>query len=231
MGSSLHHSLMRVGDHLNSKTIHALKGVVKYLEVGFLMRQMGYSLKRVEKWVKEREELFDIVGREAGDRQVLYLEFGVYQGAATRYWSKILRNPNSRLHGFDSFEGLPEDWHEVKEVLGRGHFSTNGEIPVIDDSRVQFFKGWFDQTLASYVVPEHEVLAINFDADLYSSTKCVFDHLAPYIVPGTYLYFDEFNCTQDEMRAFREFSSASKYKFILRGSTWSLQKVLFQCVA
>jgi O-methyltransferase len=231
MGSSLHYSLMRLGEHLTSRSMHALKGIVKYLEVGFLMRQMGYPLGGVEKWVREREELFDIVQKEVGDRQVLYLEFGVYQGAATRYWSKLLSNPKSKLHGFDSFEGLPEDWHEVKEVLGKGHFSTGGAIPVIEDERVRFFKGWFSETLAGYEVPEHDVLVVNFDADLYSSTQCVFNRIASYIVPGTYLYFDEFNCTQDEMRAFREFCSESHRKFALRGSTRSLQKVLFQCVA
>lgn len=230
MASSLHNSLMRVGEHLNFRAIHAFKGVAKYLEVGYLMRQMGYPIGQIGMWAGQREELFDLIAREVGDRQVLYLEFGVYQGAATRYWSKLLKNPKSRLHGFDSFEGLPEDWHEVKEVLGRGHFSTNGHIPVIDDERVQFFKGWFDQTLAAYAVPEHEVLVVNFDADLYSSTKCVFDRLGPYIVPGTYLYFDEFNCILDEMRAFREFSGKSPHRFKLRGSTPSLQKVLFQCV-
>jgi O-methyltransferase len=231
MASTIHHALMRAGEHLNAKAIHALTGIAKYLEVGYLMRQMGYRLERVEKWVGQREELFDMVAKEVGDRQVLYLEFGVYQGAATRYWSRLLKNPRSNLHGFDSFEGLPEDWHEVKEVLTRGHFSTDGKIPVIDDPRVHFFKGWFDQTLAQYQVPEHEVLVVNFDADLYSSTQCVFGRIAPYIVPGTYLYFDEFNCTQDEMRAFREFATESKRQFTLRGSSRSLQKVLFQCVA
>jgi hypothetical protein len=25
-------------------------------------------------------------------------------------WSSLLRNPKSRLNGFDSFEGLPEIW-------------------------------------------------------------------------------------------------------------------------
>ncbi len=223
--------LLRAGELLNEKAIHVLKGIVKFLEVGYLMRQMGYRLKRVETWVKGREELFDLVAREVGDRPVLYLEFGVYKGEATRYWSKLLKHPESMLHGFDSFEGLPEDWHAVHKVMQKGYFSTNGAAPAIDDTRVRFFKGWFEETLADYQVPAHQVLVLNFDADLYSSTKCVFDRLAPYILPGTYLYFDEFNCIQEELRAFREFRSTSPYRFALRGSTSSLQKVLFQCVA
>lgn len=223
-------SLMRMGEHLSAAALHALKGGTKYLEVGYLMRKMGYPLGRVTNWVARREDLFDLVGREAADRRVLYLEFGVFKGEATRHWSKLLKNPESQLHGFDSFEGLPEDWHEVKAVLGKGHFSTDGAIPVIDDPRVRFFKGWFNETLLNYQVPDHDVLVIIFDADLYSSTKCIFDHLGAYISPGSYLYFDEFNCIQDEMRAFREFSATTGHRFVLRGSTRSLQQVLFQCI-
>jgi len=195
------------------------------------MRQMGYPLRSVEKWVDRREELFDLVGKDVADRAVLYMEFGVFEGHATRYWSKLLKNPRATLHGFDSFEGLPEDWHEVKTVMKRSHFSTGGAVPVVDDPRVRFFKGWFDQTLPGYTVPEHEVLVINFDADLYSSTKCVFDKMGPHIVPGAWLYFDEFGCVQDELRAFREFAAQCRYKFALRGSCRAMQKVLFQCVA
>jgi len=220
---------MRIGHHMNTKFIHGMKGTAKYLELGYLMRQMGYSLREVSKWTDNREQLFDHLAQEIGSKKVLYLEFGVYQGDATRYWSRLLKNPESMLHGFDSFEGLPEDWIEVKRVMGKGYFSTNGNLPAIDDPRVQFFKGWFSQTLEGYAVPPHEVMVVNFDADLYSSTKTVLDHIGPHIVPGTYLYFDEFNCIQDELRAFREFTATSPYKFVVRGSTWSLQQVLFQC--
>ena len=63
---------------------------------------------------------------------------------ATRYWSKLLQNPRSKLQGFDSFEGLPQDWLPHRP---RGYFSLHGEIPPVDDGCVQFFKGWFEQTL------------------------------------------------------------------------------------
>jgi hypothetical protein len=211
-----------VGEHATSRQIDNLRAAIKYLEIGRVLGELGY---RLEPRVDRREDLFDLVGREVGKREVLYLEFGVYQGNATRHWSKMLSHPASKLHGFDSFEGLPESW---TDSMTKGHFSTEGAIPAIDDPRVRFFKGWFDQTLATYQVPEHEVLVLNLDADLYSSTKCVFDYMAPYIVPGTYLYFDEFNDPQNELRAFTDFSSSCHLKFALRGATHSLQNVLFQ---
>src|SRR5215475_10403032 len=37
-----------------------------------------------------------------------YLEFGVYTGGTMRFIAK--RIGGHAIHGFDSFEGLPEDW-------------------------------------------------------------------------------------------------------------------------
>jgi hypothetical protein len=224
------YGLTRIGGLLSPSQVGDLKGSLRYIELGSLLRQQGYPIERVDNWVKRREDLYDLIGAEVADREVLYMEFGVFEGYATRLWSKLLRNPKTRLHGFDSFEGLPEAWVESKRVMDKGHFSTDGAIPVIDDARVQFFKGWFDQTLATYEVPPHDVLVINFDADLYSSTKCIFDKMSPHIVPGTYLYFDEFNDPQHELRAFIEFRASSPHKFVLRGATALMRQVVFQCV-
>lgn len=230
MPHTFRYLLTRVGELMTAGQVGNLKGSLRYVELGSLLRQLNYRLEHVKYWANKREDLYEMIGRAVADRDVLYMEFGVFEGYATRIWSRLLTHPKTKLHGFDSFEGLPEAWVESKRVMDKGHFSTGGAIPEIDDPRVRFFKGWFDQTLATYEVPEHEVLVINFDADLYSSTKCVFDKMGPYIVPGTYLYFDEFNDPQHELRAFMEFRAASPYKFILRGATALLRQAVFQCV-
>lgn len=217
--------LTRAGARLSRNQIRALSVTARYLEMGHLLHKCGYNLTPR---VNTREELFDIVGREVGNRDVLYLEFGVYRGESMRYWSKILTNPESKLHGFDSFEGLPEDW---TDYAPKGAFDTGGAIPEIDDSRVRFFKGWFNETLPKYEVQKHEVMVLNMDADLYSSTKCVLDFMSPQIVPGTYLYFDEFSQLDDEFRAFMEYSASSGRKFEVRGVTKSLLNLLLQCTA
>lgn len=137
----------------------------------------------------------------------------------------MLRNPKSKLHGFDSFEGLPEKWIDTRP---KGYYSLAGQVPQIDDTRVQFFKGWFEQTLPNYKFPPHEVLVVVLDADLYSSTNFVLNALEDVIVSGTYIYFDEFNHRFDEMRAFDEFVRRTGMKFSVAGATRSLAKVLFQ---
>jgi hypothetical protein len=53
----------------------------------------------------------------------------------------------SRLHGFDSFQGLPENWLPQRPA---GCFSLQGLVSELHDDRVTFFKGWFEETLPSY---------------------------------------------------------------------------------
>ena len=219
--------LTRVGEHMSAGASTRLNDVVNYLEIGRWMREQGYDTShRVHE--DSRDQIFDLIAQRVKDKVVLYLEFGVYMGHATRYWSKALRNPQSNLHGFDSFEGLPEDWGQK---WPKGMFSTQGQIPQIDDPRVKFFKGWFEQSLADYELPPHEVLVVNFDADLYSSTMFVLERLKDAIVPGTYLYFDEFHDKPHEFRAFNEFRLATGMKFDLIGLSRGMQRVVFQRTA
>jgi hypothetical protein len=197
---------------------------LNYIEVGRWMRAKGYDSPRL----RSREEIFDLIGHQVADEHVLYLEFGVWHGASIRYWSGILRNPLSRLHGFDSFEGLPEKWHVGKEA---GFFSMAGAVPEIDDRRVEFFKGWFHDTLSCYTPPEHDRLIINVDSDLYSSAKEILGRFAALMRPGTFLYFDEFSDRNHEMKAFDEFLANSGHSVRLVGATRSLSHVVFEVTA
>lgn len=176
--------------------------------------------------LKIREQLYDRIAAQVSGKRVLYLEFGVFEGNVTRYWSQLLTNPETHLHGFDSFEGLPEAWHGTDR--GLGHFSTEGHIPQIDDSRVTFFKGWFEQTLPTYQAPEHDVLVVNLDADLYSSTAYVLKQIQHLLVPGTFIYFDEFNDRDHELKAFDEFLKATGITCSLFAAAATLQHVVFQ---
>jgi len=56
------------------------------------------------------------------------LEFGVYHGLSLR---KIAQQVATPIHGFDSFEGLPEDW---KPGEAKGSYSTGGRVPTVPDS-------------------------------------------------------------------------------------------------
>jgi O-methyltransferase len=225
MSAVVKYWLTRTGELVSPGMIHNLDSTVNYLEVGRWMRANGYEATRR---VARREQLFHMVAAQVAQRDVLYMEFGVYRGATIRYWSKLLQNPSSKLHGFDSFEGLPEAWLPQRP---KGHFSVQGQVPRVDDPRIQFFPGWFEQTLPHYRFPAHDVLVLNFDADLYSSPIFALNALEGAIVPGTYIYFDEFNHRLHELRAFGEFSERTHTRFSLLGATRCLAHVLFQRIA
>lgn len=214
--------LTRAGGRFSERTVHKLNAAINYIETGrWLHEQKLVPQVRVD----DIHELFDIIIEQVADHDVLYLEFGVFRGDSMRYWSRRLSNPSAKLHGFDSFEGLPETWNIDSP---QGHFSTNGMIPIIEDSRVRFFKGWFSETLPSYQLPPHDRLVLDMDADLYSSTIYVLKTLRPFIVPGTYIYFDEFADRQNELRAFSEFVLDTEMRFELLAANLDYSKVVFR---
>lgn len=216
-------TLTRLGALCSAAVIYSLNGVFNYLHVGWWLRAHGYT---TTVRVKSRYELFDRIAAEVGDQAVLYLEFGVHAGVSMRYWSRLLKSPRSRLHGFDSFVGLPHDWS--LEGHGRGYFSTGDAVPEIDDPRVSFFPGWFEDTLPEYVWPEYDVLIVMMDADLYSSTTTALSFLSERLRPGSYLYFDQFHHRCDELRAFAELVDEHAMRFRLVGASKELSNVLFE---
>jgi hypothetical protein len=64
-----------------------------------------------------------------------------------------------------------------------------------------------------YHPPAHDVLVIDMDADLYSSTKYALNYLPPQIKPGTPIYFDEMNHLDHELWAFEQLTSQNLIKF------------------
>jgi hypothetical protein len=186
------------------------------------MRKRGFAIPRR---LRRQIEVFATIAGEIGERPVLYLEFGVFEGASLRAWTKLLGHPGSHFHAFDSFRGLPEDWNVGNP---RGHFDRGGIVPTIDDSRVTFFSGRFEDTLPKYVPPRSDQLVINLDPDLYSSTKVVLDSLSMHIVVGTYIYFDEFSNRNHELRAFSELLDRTGMRFRVVAATRALSNVAFQ---
>jgi hypothetical protein len=179
-------------------------------------------------WVEDRRKLISTLAELVCNVEVLYLEFGVWQGDSIRQWAGLLKHTDCRLHGFDSFEGLPEEWNAHGSILKKGHFSTKGKIPDIEDNRVRFFKGWFEETLPKYQFIDSPVVIIFLDADLHSSTSYVLKTLSAHIKHGTIIYFDEFWDHDHELKAFDEFLSQTHMRFELLAATYGMRSVAFR---
>ena len=143
-------------------------------------------------------------------RDGLYCEFGVFKGESINY---IASKIDRAIHGFDSFEGLPEDW---RPGYPKGKFDVS-VLPKVRQN-VRLHKGWFNESLPVWAKKNPgPILFIHFDADLYSSTKTVLDILGDRIVPGTVLLFDEYfnypGWQLGEYKAFKEFVESRDVKF------------------
>lgn len=137
------------------------------------------------------------------DDNVNYLEFGVAYGNTLRWWSNNLTSKEAQLYGFDTFEGLPEDWHLYK----KGEMSPGGNYPDIKDSRIVYIKGLFQNTFYSFLkdFQNNKRKVIHLDADLYTSTLFVLTSIAPYLKKNDIIIFDEFGVPLHEFKAFTEF--------------------------
>lgn len=168
------------------------------------------ELSGVESFGGRNQLLTHAMGLVSPEGEGLLAEFGVFRGATINH---IARLTDRTVHGFDSFEGLPEKWGEGYEA---GKFRIDG-LPKVRDN-VVLHKGWFDEVLPGFreQYPQ-SVDFLHLDADLYSSTRTVLEMLADRIGPGTVIVFDEFfgypGWERGEYKAFEEFVERNGVEF------------------
>lgn len=116
------------------------------------------------------------------------LEFGVWKGGSINYLAE--RAPDRIFYGFDSFEGLPEDWNKGDNIYHKGHFAVPGLPPVRPN--VKLLKGWFEETISIWKAEnEGPISFLHIDSDLYSSCVTILEELNDRIIEGTVILFDE----------------------------------------
>lgn len=157
---------------------------------------------------KKREQLYKhvISDQHLDSRPIDYLEFGVCGGSSFFWWLQANNHPDSRFYGFDTFEGLPEDWG-----FGFRKGDMASGMPELSDPRAKFLKGLFQTSLPPFLKgygnPDRKKI-IHLDADLFSSTLFALTSLSPFLRPGDILFFDEFNVPNHEYFAFKTFTEA-----------------------
>jgi len=137
------------------------------------------------------------------------LEFGVFSGTTLGIIAE--HRQGQQVYGFDSFQGLPEDW---RSNFPAGAFAIS-EVPVV--AGAELVVGWFDATLPGFLASHPgPVDFLHIDCDLYSSTKTVLDLIGPRLRPGSIVMFDEYfnypGWDQHEAKAWNEFLAASGLK-------------------
>lgn len=194
------------------------KWINKYAHTGY---SDYYSSNLVN---NKREDLYAHVLKEENlNEAVDYLEFGVSRGVSFRWWVKHINNKAAQFYGFDTFTGLPEDWGRFK----KGDMDNSCKPPEIDDARVSFYQGLFQQTLNGFLknYTPNKRRVIHLDADIYSATIYVLTTMAPFIRKGDILFFDEFNVPLHEFKAFTEWTSSFYIDYEVIGSRNNFHQV------
>ena len=197
-------------------------------------KHKDHPITRSIKWVSnlpKLPELFfhqwgffeSIINKTKQDRP--FYEFGVWRGDSFKY----LINTFKKGYGFDTFEGLPEDWHNVK----KGRYTSEGIIPSVDGGI--FIKGKFEDTLPIFFSkPRPLASLINFDADMYTSTLCALNYSKPVIDKDTILLFDEFIMNKtwedDEFKALNEFCNINNISYEVLGVSYFTMQVAVKLV-
>lgn len=151
------------------------------------------------------------------------LEFGVYSGQTLKV---IVEARDGRdVYGFDSFEGLPEDW---RTGFPTGAFSVDG-LP--DVPGAELVVGWFDDVLPGFLADHPGPVGfLHVDSDLYSSARTVLDQVGPRLFAGSVIIFDEYfnypGWEQHEFRAWQEYTERTGIRFEYEGYTLSNEQVV-----
>jgi tetratricopeptide (TPR) repeat protein len=179
-----------------------------------LMRSFAwvFSLPKLPSLYFHKRALFDAVVEQSIRSRPFY-EFGVWRGASFKYLIETFK----KGYGFDTFTGLPEDWHVGNGKYEKaGAYSSDGNIPKIEGG--EFIAGKFEDTLPIFFSqPRPPASVINFDADLYSSTICALNYSKSVMDEHTVLIFDEFiahECwEQDEFKALNDFVAKNNFTY------------------
>ncbi|OBF63135.1 methyltransferase [Mycobacterium sp. 852002-50816_SCH5313054-b] len=167
----------------------------------------------------------------------LLLDLGVWLGWSTRL---MFDASGRQVYGFDTFEGLVEDWQIDDQVLiKRGTFSLSEPlaqrsmqdtgvslqdgVPAALGRKVQFIKGSTYETLAPFLAdrPGAPITLFHMDLDTYESCLHALETCKERFAEGSILVFDEYLVTNAEMLAFFEFQT--KYELEWRYRAWGLE--------
>lgn len=165
---------------------------------------------------RDREEFWRYAVKRVSIEGI-YAEFGVSWGKSL---SRLVNfaPPNSQFYGFDSFQGLQEDFTGTN--FGVGAFSTGGVLPKVP-TNVKLVPGWFRDSVPEFLNTVHQNFCfVHLDADTYESTIEVLKLIRKRISSGCIIVFDEYigvpNWQNHEHKAWTEFVSKYriKYEFI-----------------
>ncbi|MGY3439032.1 MULTISPECIES: class I SAM-dependent methyltransferase [unclassified Marinovum] len=149
----------------------------------------------------------------------LYAEFGVWRGHGVNLFARMLEDAGGTVTGFDSFEGLEEDWTGHAKGGETGRYNLDGVLPEVRPN-VTLVKGWVQDTVPGWLAAQGDApfALAHFDMDTYTPTAFVLDLIRPRLRAGTVILFDELygypGWRHHEYKALQESLPDDSYRFL-----------------
>lgn len=153
-----------------------------------------------------------------------FVETGVYKGCTAAIMMKILMtldDKGRKFYACDSFGGLPDpvDLDGDRSFGNRGSkgdfaFGLNDFLgnlkqwKTYDEKRIVVVKGFFNETLP-HIAVEH-ISFLRLDGDLFISTHDALINLYDKVVPGGFIYVDDFGSFTGCRAAVNKFRSRNR---------------------
>ncbi len=196
--------------HEMSRNVDNLFGIIEAVSAArFVLDNMSLSLAKQHYYLRTDAIV-------AAPPEGLFIEFGVWEG----FWLNQLARafPDKTFYGFDSFEGLPEQW----SIRPKGYFSLGGKLPEVEKN-IRLVKGYFDRSLPVFLAehPDEKISFIHMDCDLYTSTMTALTLIRDRLQVGTQIVLDDFmlepGWATQEHKAFMDFCKAARIEFSYTG--------------
>jgi Macrocin-O-methyltransferase (TylF) len=126
------------------------------------------------------------------------VEFGSYRGGSAMFMAKLAQKylPGTQVYGLDTFEGMPE----TDKMIDGHHAGDFGDAVLEEieaarqDSKLDnlhFIKGLFEDTCPEVIRRCGSINMVHIDCDIYHAALYAWDQVAPAMVQGGYIVFDD----------------------------------------
>lgn len=175
------------------------------------------------------EDRFDVLSMAAEKTRPLAgwaMEFGVFQGVTLRHLAGQI-GPGRGIVGFDTFEGLPDDWGQL---LPKGTFATS--MPSLEGfPNAQLRVGRIEETLPKFLAGDPQpVPLVHIDCPYYGINVFILEHLLPRMPEGSVVVFDEYygfpSYEEHEFRAWAEIRA--RFELATRPLAYSSRSAAFE---
>jgi hypothetical protein len=176
----------KMGTHTGE---HRLKDEAAFLSIHSRLVESGEGISGL----RERYNLW-MLARGAERLSGDLAEVGVYRGGSAMLLAEA--KGTSRLHLFDTFEGMPQTDSVHDGRFSAGMFSDTGleavRARLAPWSKVDFHPGFFPDS-AKDIDPTLQFKLTNIDVDIRSSTLACLAYFYPRTVRGGFLVIHDYN--------------------------------------